>query len=84
MSCWNIKPYIHPYPSTYFPGIGGLYCIVLSQLFENEWIQGQREGPTSSAQGDLEAYILKAQKFAEPLFQSKEIAEKVRNSGRDY
>ena len=44
MSCWNIKPYIHPYPSTYFPGIGGLYCIVLSQLFENEWIHGQVHG----------------------------------------
>ena len=29
-----------------------------------------------------EAYILKAKKFAEPLFQSKKFAEKVRKSGR--
>ena len=29
-------------------------------------------------------YILKAKKFAEPLFQSKKIAEKVRKSGRHF
>ena len=29
-----------------------------------------------------ETYILKAKKFAEPPFQSKKIAEKVRKSGR--
>ena len=31
-----------------------------------------------------EPYILKAKKFAEPLFQSKKIAEKVRKSGRHF
>ena len=30
------------------------------------------------------AYILKAKKFAEPSFQSKKIAEKVRKSGRHF
>ena len=30
------------------------------------------------------AYILKAKKFAEPLFQSKKFAEKVRKSGRPF
>ena len=30
----------------------------------------------------LQTYILKAKKFAEPLFQKKKIAEKVRKSGR--
>ena len=33
---------------------------------------------------DDDAYILKAKKFAEPLFQSKKIAEKVRKSGRHF
>ena len=32
----------------------------------------------------LYPYILKAKKFAEPLFQSKKIAEKVRKSGRHF
>ena len=32
----------------------------------------------------LKPYILKAKKFAEPLFQSKKIAEKVRKSGRHF
>ena len=32
----------------------------------------------------MDSYILKAKKFAEPLFQSKEIAEKVRKSGRHF
>ena len=31
-----------------------------------------------------QAYILKAKKFAEPLFQSKKFAEKVRKSGRHF
>ena len=33
---------------------------------------------------DVQAYILKAKKFVEPLFQSKKIAEKVRKSGRHF
>ena len=32
----------------------------------------------------LNSYILKAKKFAEPLFQSKKFAEKVRKSGRHF
>ena len=31
-----------------------------------------------------QSYILKAKKFAEPLFQQKKIAEKVRKSGRHF
>ena len=32
----------------------------------------------------LDSYILKVKKFAEPLFQSKKIADKVRKSGRHF
>ena len=43
--------------------------------------QFDQSGPTITNE---QAYILKAKKFAEPLFQSKKFAEKVRKSGRHF
>ena len=40
--------------------------------------------PLKGSYHDDDAYILKAKKFGEPLFQSKKIAEKVRKSGRHF
>ena len=39
---------------------------------------------TSQGNNNIETYILKAKKFAEPFFQSKKFMEKVRKSGRHF
>ena len=46
--------------------------------------QNPCRGTAVSMLPKTEAYILKAKKFAEPLFQSKKFAEKVRKSGRHF
>ena len=47
-------------------------------------IQEDRHQAFREAWGAPVPYILKAKKFAEPLFQSKKIAEKVHKSGRHF
>ena len=48
-----------------------------SQVFPG-WVANDRSVVSITP----ESYILKAKKFAEPLFQEKKFAEKVRKSGR--